>query len=318
MERSEITHGGRILAVGDMTLDILCSPVSGIPEGDAQLQLEWIRLSPGGNTMNFALAAGALGATVELHASHGGDGLSLFLKEWIRKCGVIDMTFPSDDSGTATTVAIPDTKGSRKLLTYTGANSLMEIGPKHLDLQGVASLHTGGYFFQPAMAEGPIWDILREARGSGVETSMDPATDPGGFEGEAAAKLRDNVHLLDILFVNEEEVRGLTGEGDLEMGIASLIELGAKSVVVHQGSRGSRFISEDEDIQVKASPVKEILNPTGTGDIYNAGFVTARLKGLDITSSMEVGTAAAALHIGTSEPYYPSWKDVQNLLMSEK
>ncbi|OYT45385.1 hypothetical protein B6U90_03395 [Thermoplasmatales archaeon ex4484_6] len=296
----------RITAVGDMVCDILCSPVSHLDDADVQLELDGLNISPGGNTLNFALAASAFGADVIFHGGRGEDPLGTFLARWMERSGVGDHSRKIGGLHTATTISIPTLSGERRLLTYPGANSRFEITPDQIDLDWTAHLHMGGFWFMKGLAGAPTSEILKECRRRDIQTSMDPASPPFEGRGKMVERLTDALPYLDILFVNEYEIARITGKRDIFKGASMLIDRGVGTVVVHRGETGSSLISGDGRIDLGSYMVLVPRNPTGCGDVFNGCFVAALLEGRSGEEAAEFGMAAAALHMASAEPLYPT------------
>jgi sugar/nucleoside kinase (ribokinase family) len=99
--------------------------------------------------------------------------------------------------------------------------------------------------------------------------------------------------LVDILFGNEHEVRHLTGCGDISDCLASLSEK-VSTLVVTRGAGGAIGLHAGERVDVPAEPVRNVVDTTGAGDLFAAGFVTARCRERPLRRCLEAGAAAAA------------------------
>jgi sugar/nucleoside kinase (ribokinase family) len=296
---------GKLTAVGDMVCDLLCSPISHLGDEDVQITLEDLNLSPGGNTLNFAIAASSFGAEVTFHGAMGQDPLGSFLSRWLEKAKIRDHSKRLKGISTSTTVAIPNLSGERRLLTYPGANREFELDPEKVDIDGSAHVHYGGFFFTRKMANGGVRDLFEVCRQKGVETSLDPATDPGGYRGKLMDNFLEVLPLTDILMINVDELKGITGSRDITKGAKMLKEKGVGSVMVHRGDRGTAVIDDSGRKNYHPYPVYVPKNPTGCGDVFNGCFVASRLEDRDMDESVEMGMAAASLHLASAEPYYP-------------
>lgn len=97
---------------------------------------------------------------------------------------------------------------------------------------------------------------------------------------------------VDILKANEEEARILTGETHVDKAAIRLAEIGPKEVVITQGSKGSMVLCRHDFFHIPAFPVRQVLDPTGCGDTFMAGYLHERLRSRDI---MRAGRFAAYL-----------------------
>lgn len=102
----------------------------------------------------------------------------------------------------------------------------------------------------------------------------------------------------DILLINESEVYDLTGIKDISESTTKLHGLGPKKIIVKYGSKGSiMYITGGDSLSVDVIPVKDVIDPTGAGDSYGGGLVSALAQGLSIKDAMIRGTVMASLCI---------------------
>ena len=297
--------GKRISSVGDMVCDILCSPISHLGDSDLQIELEGMNLSPGGNTLNFSLAAAAFGTKVSFYGAMGDDAFGSYLRRWMERIGVKDHSIRMMGSQTSTTISIPNMAGERRLLTHPGANEKFFIGPEKVDLDWSGHVHSGGFWFTKRMAKGGTKELFRVCRERCIQTSLDPASPPFGFGGAMADHFKEVLPYVDILFVNTDELTNITKSRDISKGASKLIEKGVHTVVVHRGERGTSIICDEGRHNFSAYRVLVPRNPTGCGDVFNGCFIGAMMEGKPLDEAAELGMAAASLHLSSYDPLYP-------------
>lgn len=112
--------------------------------------------------------------------------------------------------------------------------------------------------------------------------------DPGMLQWIAGA-----LPHTDYLLPNDEQVLGLTGAEDLVTGSRALIEAGVGCVAVTQGRKGAIVVTADEVIEVPAFKI-DVVDTTGCGDAFSAGFVMASTNGASLTDAARLGCATAA------------------------
>lgn len=308
----------RISAVGDMVCDILCSPVSHLEDSELQLELEGMTLSPGGNTLNFALAASSFGSKVSFYGAMGEDPFGSFLARWMEKMGVKDHSRRLKGIQTATTITIPTLSGERRILTHPGANSGFFIEPEKIDLDWSGHVHSGGFWFLRKLSDGGLLEIFKTCREMDIGTSMDPASPPFGFRGRLADNFREVLPYVDILFVNTEELNNISGSRDISKGAGKVMEHGVRTVVVHRGERGTSVVDENGRKNISAYHVLVPRNPTGSGDVFNGVFIASLTEGKDLEEAAEHGMAAASLHLGSSDPLYPGREKIREKIRMGK
>ena len=302
------------VAIGDICVDMLTPPLKGFSLGDRQLWLPAMPLVPGGNAANFALGCAGLGVRAGLAACLGGDPFSRFLAASLRQANVVSFAKVRRNLEAGRTVALAHADGSRQLLTYNGSNLALEaadIPARALDARHV---HRAGYWWTPKLQGKPTRDLLRRARDRGAETSLDTSTDPEGWPETRRAKVLAVLPEVSISFGNEEEVRGVFGARDLRAAAKEALAMGVEVLAVHRGPRGCSVFSREGRIDVPAFRVTP-RNPTGTGDLFNAGFIGARLKGHDMPRCARFANAVAARHLEGPKPY-PSAHDVERRFAS--
>ena len=98
---------------------------------------------------------------------------------------------------------------------------------------------------------------------------------------------------LDILFANEAEIVSLTGEADFDAAVTAAATR-VKLLVVTRGEKGAVAVEGGEQVEVPAEPVERIVDTTGAGDLFAAGFLTGRAQGRSNVESLRMGAIAAA------------------------
>ena len=110
-------------------------------------------------------------------------------------------------------------------------------------------------------------------------------------------ELKKIINKTDILLINESELSLLTNNKDILDSSKQILSMGPDKVVVKLGSKGARCISKSEDISVGVYPVKNVVDPTGAGDVFGGGFVSGLIDDLSISDSMLRGSALASFCI---------------------
>jgi sugar/nucleoside kinase (ribokinase family) len=173
-----------------------------------------------------------------------------------------------------------------------GANAT--YGPGDVDwdaFDGVTHLHLGGPEFMGGEAAG---EILAQARERGIVTSADVLApgEQGLLEWIAPA-----LPHLDYFLPNDDQVRGFTGIDELEEACRSLVERGAGCVAATCGAEGVILVDADGAQRVPAFDV-EVVDTTGCGDAFSAGFLRGLSLDRDRAAAAALGCAAAGLVAG--------------------
>jgi sugar/nucleoside kinase (ribokinase family) len=275
-----------VICMGVHVLDVLVRPVEAIPEGDGAL-VEEIRLTAAGSAGGTALVLARLGAEVRSAGAVGTDAagdllLALLDREGIDTSGLLRR----EDAPTSASVLPISPSGDRPAWHVIGANGA--FGADDVDLEAVAAashVHLGGPEFMGGEAAAKV---LAHAREHGAVTSVDVLApgEPGLLDWIAAA-----LEHADYLLPNREQVLGFTGAADVAEGSRALLDRGARCVIATLGGDGVLIDGTDA---VPALDV-EVVDTTGCGDAFAAGFLRGLSLGRDRRGAAELGCAAAAL-----------------------
>ncbi|MGI0149095.1 MAG: carbohydrate kinase family protein, partial [Thermoplasmata archaeon] len=138
---------------------------------------------------------------------------------------------------------------------------------------------------------------------------------PEGWPRDRLRAIRMCLPYVDTFFGNEVEVRALGGDSSPVAAARRICALGAKEVVVHRGARGSASITLDKVTKAAAFSIPE-ENPTGCGDVFNAGYVYARLQDDPVPEALRFANACSALHIQDRRHPYARISEVRAFLAS--
>lgn len=280
----------RVLVVGDVMTDIIVMPEGPIVRGsDRRAQ---VRQKPGGSGANQAVWLGAMGADVLFAARVGAEDLVRH-EAYFRERGVTPMLAADAALPSGVLVTIVDSDGERSFLTDRGANlNLTSADLPDSLLDGVGMVMVSGYSF---FADGPrqaVQALVALAKSRGIAVAIDPASE--GFLAEVGAgQFIDWTKGADWLFANEDEARALCGLTDIAECIAAL---GGhyRQVVIKRGRHGAVLGGRDGVELTLPAPVVEMVDSTGAGDAFAAGFVAALLAGADKAGALERAIQAGA------------------------
>ncbi|HUZ21335.1 MAG TPA: PfkB family carbohydrate kinase [Acidimicrobiales bacterium] len=255
----------------------------------------------GGSAANTVVGVVALGGSAGYIASVAGDPVGDVFVDDLRAAGV-HFAAPSraaDGLGTGRCLVLVTPDGERTMGTFLGASTLLQ--PGHLDagvLNRAKVVYLEGY-----LSDAPAgYDVLREAasmaRAAGAEVAL---TLSDSFCAERHRELFLELgEQADIIFANESEMKLLSGSDDLDAALGLLGELGGVGVVT-LGGQGSVVVAGGERIPVPAWPVRSVVDTTGAGDLYAAGFLFGWTHGADLEVCGTFGALAAGeviAHLG--------------------
>ena len=241
-------------------------------------------LATGGSAANTILGLSCLGASTGFIGKIGKDEYGNFFRENLEKNGIEDKLLLSDlPSGVASTFITPD--GERTFGTYLGAAATLTADELSPDMfKGYSYLYIEGYMVQDH-------DMILRAIQLGKEAGLQICLDLASYNIVDAYKefftLLINKY-VDIVFANEDEAKAFTGDGPL----AALDVLGKQCsiAVVKIGSEGSYIRKGTIDVKVDAIKVKNVVDTTGAGDYYAAGFLYGLTCGYSLDKCAKIGS----------------------------
>ena len=151
-------------------------------------------------------------------------------------------------------------------------------------------LHVGGVDVLGKFAGEPLVEVMAFARAHGVRTSVDVL---GPCDERTAERLAPALRDADYFLPNADQLRGMTGRSDPVEAATVLRRLGVGCVVATLGAEGSLVSSARGEVALPAFDVP-VVDTTGCGDAYAAGFIAGVLAGRDEEAAAWLGTAAAA------------------------
>jgi sugar/nucleoside kinase (ribokinase family) len=282
----------RAIAMGVHVVDVLARPIEEIPAGQGGQLVDEIRITPAGSAGGTAITLAKLGAEVRSAGAIGADALGDVIIELLRRFAV-DTSLLVRRDGVQTSASVlpirPD--GSRPAFHVVGANATYGAADNPSDDVAAAThLHLGGPEF---MGGEDAAKILSFARDNGVVTSADILA-----PGEQAAQIVDWIgpafEHLDYFLPNDEQVLALSSADDLEAGCRALLDRGIGCVVATAGADGAVIADADGVERVPAFEI-EVVDTTGCGDAFSAGFLRGISLGRSRRDSAVLGCAAAAL-----------------------
>ncbi|WP_440066139.1 carbohydrate kinase family protein [Streptosporangium sp. OZ121] len=286
-----------VVTLGVHIVDVLARPVESIPAGQDTHLLEQIRVTAAGAAAATAVDLAALGVPVASVGAIGDDELGDLLVMMMKRRGV-DVTGVVRRPGEQTAASIlpirPD--GGRPSFHVPGANlGLSTADVAREAVLGARVVHLGGMDVTWGLYDPAFYALLDEARAAGTIVTMDLLSNmPDLMQG-----VRGFLPHVDYLLPNEEQALLMSGAGeggDVEEAALSLLALlpeGPSAVLVTLGADGSLIADAEGLTRVPALDVP-VVDTTGCGDAYCAGFVAGLVDGRDVAGAARLGTALAA------------------------
>ncbi len=273
-----MTRPSVVVVVGDLINDIIVRPRGPVDVGtDTPSEIE---RSPGGSGANQAAWLATLGTPVRFAARVGAPDAA-YHRAALEQLGVDAWLTPDDEVATGTIVVLVSPDGERSMFTDRGANSGLRAAdlPARL-LDGAGLLHVSGYqLFEPG-TRSVVRRLWASALEAGIATSVDPAS-LAGLRKVGRQSFLEWTSGAQLVFPNLDEGRLLTGHDEPNAIVAALLET-YSVVALKLGAAGALVAAADgRRVPVDAQPA-EVVDSTGAGDAFCAGFLARWMGGGDL------------------------------------
>jgi sugar/nucleoside kinase (ribokinase family) len=248
----------------------------------------------GGSAANTLAGLSALGLQCAFIGQVAQDQLGEVFAHDIHAVGIDFDTPPrAGDPSTGRCLIFVTPDGQRTMNTYLGASQFLPAAV--LDEELIASaavLYLEGYLWDPEEPRAAMKKAIAAARAAGRKVAFTLSDafviDRHGDDFRALIEAGQ----IDILFANKAELAALTGEEDFDAGIAMLAP-SVPVLVVTRSEHGAVAVSGGERAEVAAEPVAAVVDTTGAGDLFAAGFLAGHVRGESLQQSLAMGAVAA-------------------------
>ncbi|GAA0323446.1 adenosine kinase [Sphingomonas oligophenolica] len=302
-----------VVAIGNAIVDVLSQAddafitETGMTKGSMQLMFSpaeadalYAKMGPGieasgGSAANTVAAIAALGGRAGFIGQVADDQLGEVFAHDIRAAGVTFTTATRDGEPTTARCLIfvtPD--GQRTMNTFLGASQFLPASA--LDNEMIASgaiLYLEGYLWDPEEPRQAMRAAIEVARKAGRKVAFTLSdvfciSRHGGDFRDLMAK-----GLIDIMFANENEILALMEVEDFETAVAAAAAQ-VPVLVVTRSEKGAIAIANGERVACGAEPIEKVVDTTGAGDLFAAGFLTGQAQGRSLEQSLRLGAICAA------------------------
>jgi len=280
-----------VLCVGLMVGDIIVSPVSkNIMEIDT-CPINQIGYFTGGDALNTAVALSRLGKKVKAVGVVGNDVMGKLIiknagRENVDMSGVVIGGTP-----TATSIVLAEQTGERHFAFLHGANELlMEDMVSDQDIQASQMIYVGSAMALKSLDGDGLARLFERAKGMGKITAFDCTYDKDGLWLQ---KIKKALQFADIFIPSYEEAVAITGKVDTSEMARFFSNYGLRVFGVKLGAKGSYLTDFENEYRIGAFPADQVVDTTGAGDCYMAGFLAAYPESRDAGEAGVFASAAA-------------------------
>ena len=302
-----------IIAIGNAIVDVFAQTddaflgSEGLAKGSMQLlftteeaEALYAKMAPGieasgGSAANTVAGVAALGGRAGFIGQVADDQLGQVFTHDIRALGVDFDTAPRPGSpATARCLILVTPDAQRTMNTFLGASQHLSSAVLDLDrIRDAAILYLEGYLWDPEEPRAAMRLAIDTARAAGRRVAL-TLSDTFCVERHRDGFLElIEQGLIDILFANEAEILELNQSNNLEETLAAIAPK-LPLLVVTRSEKGALAIQSGERVSVPAEPVAVIVDTTGAGDLFAAGFLAGQAQDRSLKDSLTMGAAAAA------------------------
>ena len=301
-----------VLCIGNAIVDVLADASEaflsnqGLAKGSMRLidEAEAVRLYDamgpgreisGGSAGNTAAGLAALGLKAAFIGQVADDQLGKIYRHDIESQGIDFLVAARNDVGaTARSLILVTPDAQRTMNTFLGAAQMLETAS--VDLDAVADsgiIYLEGYLWDPEEPRAAMEAAIAAAHAAGrkVAFTLSDTFCVDRHRDGFWKLLRDGK--VDILFANEAEAASMAMVNDVEEAIDCLAKV-VPTLVVTRSEAGATAVSGGERADVPAEPIERLVDTTGAGDLFAAGFLAGQAKGLGLEASLRLGAIAAA------------------------
>jgi len=302
-----------IIAIGNAIVDVIAQAddafiaSEGLPKGAMQLLFSpeeaealYAKMgagieASGGSAANTVAGIAALGGRAGFIGQVADDQLGQVFAHDIRALGVHFATAPRPGQPpTARCLILVTPDAQRTMNTFLGASQFLPASALDLDrIRSAAILYLEGYLWDPEEPRAAMRVAIETARSAGrkVALTLSDAFCIERHRNDFRALIDSGQ--LDILFANESEILSLNETDDFEVAVSATATK-VPMLVVTRSEKGALAISGGTRVEVPAEPVAEVIDTTGAGDLFAAGFLAGQAQGRSVKDSLTMGAVAAA------------------------
>lgn len=239
----------------------------------------------GGKGANTAIALAKLNVPCQLVGMIGTDSVSQTVLKRLEKHGVGIDSIQSCEEQIGKTFIVVESNGRNTMFHILGANA--HLTPDKIDWTFLERCKA--VFVQMGIPSETAQEVIMMSKRNGKYVFVDPA----GFSETIGLQI---LAYADTVAPNELELLRMTKETEIEKAVKKLLNVGVEEVVVKLGGKGATLYTEKMSYHVDAYDV-EVVDTTGAGDAFNAAYILAKLKKMNVRDALKLAVAASALAV---------------------
>ncbi len=289
------------LGIGDSMVDLF-TRASVLPPRGGNIWSSAVEMHSGGTTANVAANLSKLGIPSAFAGSVGNDPYGTFLMDEFKRNNVdVQQVYVQKGAYTGIVLAIIDDQGERTFIACARGAShiyLTEEIASNLIISKELVVHSSGVCLVEEPARTGLVAALRRAHENNNLVYFDPNLRLEGdyFADEIKKAQLEAISLSDVVLIGDNEIILLYPGCSVKEGAMQLLDIGAKLVIVKQGENGASAFDREHEI-VSPAFKTNVVSTAGAGDSFDAGFIAARIRQMDIHEALEYANAVAAIKV---------------------
>jgi sugar/nucleoside kinase (ribokinase family) len=282
-----------VLCAGIIVADHVSAPIARLPAAGELVMADRLLLTIGGCAANVAVDLVKMGVPTTVVGRVGGDVFGRVVTDLLREQNVdVSAVAVTPGADTSQTLIVNVAGQDRRFIHTFGANALFRAGDIPLDrARRCKVLYLGGYLLMGGVVEEELVPVFAAARAAGAKTVLDVVTP--GPSPDYLGRLKKLLPHVDVFLPNDHEAKLITGEADPLEQAAIFRDLGARTAVVTLGGEGAILVSDSDRLRAGVYSVP-LVDASGGGDAFDAGFIYGLLNGLDAEGCLRVASALGA------------------------
>ena len=276
-----------VTVIGDSFIDIIV-PVFNIKSGGAYQRD--IVISCGG-TANVSIQISKLGEKAKFIGKVGTDAFGSYFKENLKSNNVKDLTFVDDTRMTGLCISLVDENGERSMITSRGANDHLtkrEIESYINEVLESKIVYFSGYSLLSKQSSESILYTMEESNEHNCEIYFNL-----GAPNIITKLFKKIIYNVDVLILNIEEAKKITDKSKVQEILSTLDSI-IDTTIITMGNDGCVISEEGKHTHVPSNNVENVVDTTGAGDAFSAGFIVGKLRNRDIIECAKMGHDVAA------------------------
>ena len=281
-----------VSVIGLYCIDVLGRPITAIPDGGNAFFIDQIRLTVAGTAGGTVIDCAKLGMHALAVGAVGNDEKGRFVLDTLAGFGIDTARMQRHDGvHTAASILAVRPNGERPCLHVRGSSeALLVTADEYPGVLDARFVHMGGNGLLSRMDGKPTADLLAAAKALGRTTTFDLIFATAALMG----KLEAAMPYVDYFIPSIEEATALCGHSDPRDAARFFLDLGVRTCVLTMGGDGCMVIDKDTVIRLPAHDI-EVVDTTGCGDAFTAGFIAGLHRGWDLERAARLGGTCGAL-----------------------